>query len=368
MPNVDEIKKEIEKIAPPSYAADWDNSGFQVNLHNDTEDVLICLDVTEEIIEEARERDCGLIISHHPLLFRGVKRVDSKSYHGGCIARLAAYGISLYSAHTSADSAPGGINMYLAGQLGLKNVRFLSPELRERFYKVAVAVPVENADDIRAALIAAGAGRLGNYSGCSLSLDGMGSFMPDEAANPHIGSANVQEFVEETWIQALVPEGKLASVLAGLRSAHPYEEPAIDVFCLNGPEVVKSGAGVIGELENAVSAGVFLQSLKAAIKTDSLRFSGDIDALVQKIALCGGAGSDFISDAERESADIYITGEIKHNQYYETGMALCEAGHFDTESCFVRMMSEGLQNAANTVQYKLNVKISDTMRRPFVNV
>ncbi len=368
MPNVDEIKRQIELIAPPEYAAEWDNCGFQVNLHNETDSVLLCLDVTRDIIEEAREKRCGLIISHHPLLFRGLKHVDSVSYHGGCIAALAACGISLYSAHTSADSAPGGLNVYMAGMLGLKNVRFLAPELRESFYKVAVAVPVENADDIRAALISAGAGRLGNYSGCSLSIDGLGSFMPDGAANPHIGSANVQEFVEESWVQALVAEGELAAVLAALRRAHPYEEPAIDVFCLNGPEKVKSGAGVVGELDAAVSAGEFLRRLKAELGTDSVRFSGDMDAKVSRIALCGGAGGDFIPNAEREGADIYITGEIKHNQYYETSMALCEAGHFDTESCFVRMMAEGLQNAADTLQYKLNVKISETMRRPFVNV
>ncbi len=368
MPNVDEIKRAIERIAPPEYAADWDNCGFQVNLHNETEGVLVCLDVTEDIIEEAREKGCGLIVSHHPLLFKGIKRVDSRSYHGGCIAGLTACGISLYSAHTSADSAPRGINMYIAELLGLKNARFLLPEVRERFYKVAVAVPVENADDIRATLIAAGAGRLGNYSGCSLSIDGMGSFMPDEAANPHIGNTGVQEFVEETWIQALVAEGDLTAVLAALRRAHPYEEPAIDVFCLNGPEFVKSGSGVMGELDGAVCAAEFLQRLKTALGTDSVRFSGDLDMMVRRIALCGGAGGDFISCAESAGADIYITGEIKHNQYYETGMALCEAGHFDTESCFVRMMADGLQNAADTLQYKLNVIISDIMRRPFVNV
>lgn len=367
MLSVDELKKVIEKIVPARFAMEWDNSGFQVNLHNETHGILLCLDVTEEIIEEAKQLGYGLILSHHPLLFRGIKCVDAASYQGKCLVKLMEYGISLYSAHTSADAAPGGINTYLADLLGLKKQTFIEKGQIGKFYKVAVTVPVEHAGEIRKAMMNAGAGELGNYTGCSFSVEGMGSFRPDEGANPHIGQPRVQEFLDEVWIQALSTEEKLEGVLCSIREAHPYEEPAIDVFVLQSPAAIKSGMGVCGELQSPLKTIDFLERLKQTLEVDSVRFSGDADAQISKVALAGGASGDLVIAAEKMGAQIFITGELKHSQYYETGIALVEAGHFDTEKCFCGMMLNSLQKEPVTVQYNVDVCISDKMRRPFMN-
>ncbi len=363
----EEIGKLIETIAPREYACAWDNTGFQVNLHNEVRSVLVCLDVTPKVIIEAAAKGCGMIVAHHPLLFHEIKRVDTESYVGECIAELVRANVSLYCAHTSMDHALGGINSWLADIYGLQNRCFLETECWEAYVKVAVCVPEEKAVDVQNAMADAGAGRLGHYSRCAFSVCGEGTFLPDDRAVPHIGSAGKQETVREVWVQALAAEKEVEEIVAAIRKVHPYEMPAIDVFPLKNGKKPMAGAGIVGDLPEPVRAARALDLLKQALQVGQVRFHGDLDAEIKRIAVCGGAGGDLIKQAERKCAELFITGEVKHNYYAESGIMIAEAGHFETEKCFCGIMAEGLQKALNDVHYNICVLIAEDMERPYIN-
>lgn len=366
--SVDELGKVIERIAPPHLAEPWDNTGFNVNLHQDeVTGVLVCLDVTGAVIAEAAEKGYNVILSHHPLLFDDVKAVDTDTYVGGCIAGLLEHGISLYCAHTSMDSAAEGINAWLADLFGLEGRRRLHPS-GSTYYKVAVTVSKPHAEDVRSAMGKAGAGALGDYTDCTYSVTGEGAFRPGTGATPFIGSEGVLERVEEEWIQALCSAEKLPGVLAAIRKTHPYEEPAIDVLKLKNVDYDSTGLGVIGDLSAPMTVREALDVLKRGLKTDSVRFCGDLDARVTRVAACGGSGGDLIPIAEKMGAQLYVTGELKHHNYLDEGMALVEAGHFDTEKCFCGLFADGLQKALNAVEYSVvPVAVTEQLRRPYIN-
>ncbi len=363
--NVLEIGEMIGKLFPLKYACDWDNSGFQVNMHNSTGSVLVCLDVTPEIVQEAADTGCGMIVSHHPLLFRPVGRLDTDGYVGACVAALVKNGISLYSAHTSVDNAKNGLNDCLANMIGLENRRFLAEAVPGRFFKIAVTVPDAYETAIVEALHQAGAGELGNYRGCYYSVEGTGSFIPGEGADPFIGSEGRREIVREKSIQALVPQERLSGAICAVRQAHPYEEPAIDVFVLEGPDVSVAGSGMIGDLKEPAKVIDILETLKQVLPEAALRFRGNENDMVSRVAVCGGAGGDFIEEARRQGAQMYVTGEIKHNMYVETNMNLVEAGHYATEYCFCGLMAESLQKALIDVKYNVTVKVAEKMEAPY---
>jgi len=366
--SMDKLGKMIEQIAPPHLAESWDNTGFNVHLHqNEVTGVLVCLDVSEAVIEEAAEKGYNMILSHHPLLFEGLKIVDNTTYAGGCIAKLLKHGISLYCAHTSMDSAEGGINTWLADLFGLEDRRSLLPS-GSAYYKVAVTVPSQNAESVRAAMGQAGAGALGNYTNCTYRVKGEGTFQPGAGATPFIGSKGVLERVEEEWIQALCAAEKLSEVLDAIRKTHPYEEPAIDVFELKNVDYDNTGLGVVGKLPLPMTAREVLNALKKGIETDSVRFCGELDRKIERIAVCGGGGSQLIPAAQKMGAQLYITGELKHHNYLEQGMALVEAGHFDTEKCFCELFANGLQKALDAVEYSaVPVTVSELLERPYIN-
>ncbi|KUJ31627.1 hypothetical protein AR437_05405 [Christensenella hongkongensis] len=358
----------IEKMAPQKFAEDWDNTGFNLNLHNrDITGIYICLDVTQEAIRDAADKKCNLIISHHPLLFRAVKRLDNAEYEGKCIQLLMREGISLYCAHTSIDRAPKGINSWLADIFNLGNRRYLSDEIREPYYEVAVHVPQEQAAQVRDAMTAAGAGRLGDYSDCTYSIEGNGTFRPDANAHPFIGTANQMETVKEIRISSICKKSRLVGVIAAIRSAHPYEEPAISVLTTEEPVGIEAGLGVVGDLPAKMTAKKALDILKKALHTDSVRVAGDLESEVGRIAVCGGAAGEFADAAKEKGAQMYITGEIKHNFYAaRNGIILVEAGHFDTEKCFCEGYAQGLQNLLNDVNYNIAIYV-ENLRRPYVN-
>lgn len=364
--NVNHISKVLESVYPPHYANDWDNTGFQVNLHNNTNRVLVCLDVTAEIIQEAAEKGCWMIVSHHPLLFNAVRAIDSSTYTGKCVELLVKNGISLYSAHTSADNAPEGLNNCLADIFELRDRELLLPERLEQYYKLAVSVPPENTEQVRTALDNSGAGVLGNYSGCTFTVKGEGTFKPNADAKPHIGKANELEVLEEAWIQALVPAHKLEETVDAVREAHPYEEPVIDIFLLKEPLVPEAGTGLVGNLETPISAAEILDKLKGKLFLNTVRFKGNLERGISRIAICGGAGGGFIDVAARVGAQLYITGEIKHNQYLEAGIPVAEVGHFDTEKCFCSMMADSLQKALVDVKCNVSVYVAEKTERPYI--
>ncbi|MEG0251147.1 MAG: Nif3-like dinuclear metal center hexameric protein [Christensenellaceae bacterium] len=357
----------IEGIAPKEYACEWDNTGFHVKLNNEISRVMLCLDVTPEVIKEAAQKKCDLLIAHHPLIFKPIKNIDIVTYEGECLSLLLQHHISLYCAHTSMDSVVGGINTYLADIFHLTDRTFLEPTGIQEYYEVTVSVPQENAGQIRDAFERAGAGEIGNYSGCSFSYDGVGRFCPDEDSHAYIGTIGKMEEVDEQRVCAVCPKEKINQLLTEVRAAHPYEQPAIQLSLVQEPKIIKAGLGIIGEVTET-PAKVLLDIFKKAVDTDSVRFMGDLNTKIKKIAVCGGGGGDLIACAKALGAQLYLTGEVKHNFYAaEKDICIAEAGHFDTEKCFCEIYAKSLQKALNELNYKVSVDITENLRRYYVN-
>lgn len=364
--NTEELQQAIERFAPSALQESWDNTGWNVNLHNENiRGIMVCLDATPEAVEAAARANCQVVVSHHPLLFKAVKDIDSRRMPGRSLAALIAAGISLYCAHTSADSTQGGINTWLGQELGLRSLRPLEPQA-VKLFKLAVTVPAGDAEKVRQALSAAGAGSLGEYTDCTFSVAGTGRFRPAAGARPTIGQAGVLETVSEIRIEALVAEPLVAGAVAAVGRAHPYEMPAIDVYPLRNTDCGKSGLGAVGDLPEPMPLSRFAELVKRKLETGPLAVSGDPGTSVRRVGLCGGAGSSLIADAEREGCDVFLTGELHHNDFCDHDIALIAAGHYDTEKCFLKIMQNALQMCEPVIQYKVDVRVF-TDGRPYID-
>jgi len=367
--SIKNIEEMIETLSPVRFSCDWDNSGFHINLGRDISKILVCLDVSDAVIREAVQKNCGLIIAHHPLFFKDIRCIDTDTYQGRMAARLIENGISLYCAHTSMDSAPEGINPYLAEAFGLVNIRFMEPVTKTQYSQIGVYVPTDHADGVAKAMGDAGAGLLGNYRDCAFLAHGEGRFRPNEQAKPFIGTAGRLEKVAEIKIEAICAAELTDQVVREMKAAHPYEEVAYYVTALQNNREVESGMGVMGEYKEDVTLGEAARIVKESLASDSLRICGSLDKPVRKVGVCGGGAGEMIPFAERMGLDLFITGEVKHSVYVGAkDIAIIEAGHFDTEKCFVRLFARGLQKRADALKYSLDIIESEHVVRPFINL
>lgn len=364
--NTRELGQLIEEFAPLSLQEEWDNSGFNVDLGNeDIGRVLVCLDATMPVIEEAAEKKCGAIVSHHPLLFRPLRNVRVDGSAGERVAALCRHGISLYCSHTPMDSSPAGINAALADLLHLQDAKPLVPSRGHRLYKLSVTVPTAHAEDVWRALTQSGAGRLDGYADCTFAFPGKGTFRALPGSAPFIGKEWSLEQVDEICVQALVTSENVPDAVEAVRGAHPYEVPAIDLIVLEDTRPRHAGMGRVGRLEAPVTLSEFAKACQETLDAPGIRVHGDPDRKVSRVALCGGAGGDLVDEAVQARADVLLTGEVKHNVYEETSLALVEAGHYDTEKCFAQAMQKALQKHLLDVEYKVEICVSQHMRRPY---
>jgi len=329
---ISQIIELLEDFAPLGLQESFDNSGLQVgDISQPVKGILLCLDVTEEVLEEAMELDCNLIIAHHPLLFKPVKKLTGKTYIERCVIKACKNDLVIYAVHTNLDNASGGVNFYLAEKLGLQNLRILSPT-KDGLLKLVAFVPEAQAEAVRNALFNAGAGCIGNYDSCSFNISGKGTFRAGEQARPFVGNRFELHTEPEIRIETILPAQKKSSVLRALLSVHPYEEPAYDFYPLAN-EWNRTGSGVAGELPDSEKEEVFLQRLKTIFKLQSLKHSPLIGKEIRTVALCGGSGAFLIPDAIAYGADIFITGEAKYNDYFdvENQILLAVIGHYESE-------------------------------------
>ena len=329
---ISQIIETLEDFAPLGLQEGFDNSGLQVgDVSQQAKGVLLCLDITEEVLEEALELDCNLIISHHPLLFKQLKRLTGKTYIERCVTKACKNDLVIYAAHTNLDNTFGGVNFYLAEKLGLQNLRILSPKKAE-LLKLATFVPAAQAEMVRNALFNAGAGCIGNYDLCSFNIPGFGTFRAGEQTNPFAGNRNELHTEQEIRIETILPAQKKSSVLRALLAVHPYEEPAYDFYPLAN-EWNQAGSGVVGELPVPEKEEVFLQQLKTIFKLQCLKHSPLTGREIREVALCSGSGAFLIPDAIAYGADIFITGEAKYNDYFdvENRILLAVIGHYESE-------------------------------------
>ena len=329
---ISQIIETLEDFAPLGLQESFDNSGLQVgDISQKAKGILLCLDVTEDVLEEAMKLDCNLIISHHPLLFKPIKKLSGKTYIERCVVKACKNDLVIYAAHTNIDNVHKGLNFYLAEKLELQNLRILSPK-KDGLLKLVTFVPEAHAEPVRDALFGAGAGCIGNYDSCSFNALGAGTFRAGEQTRPFAGNRNELHIEPEIRIETILPIQKKSTVLRTLLAVHPYEEPAYDFYPLAN-EWTGAGSGVIGELPNPEREEAFLHRLKILFKLQSIKHSPLFGKEIQKIALCGGNGAFLIPEAIAYGADVFITGEAKYNDYYdvENRILLAVIGHYESE-------------------------------------
>lgn len=342
---VSDVEQIMEQWAPRWIAWERDNVGLQVgDRAAGVRRILLCLDVTEEVVDEAVASKTGLVISHHPLLFRPVTSITASDPTGRAILKLARHGIALYSAHTNLDFTRDGVSMALASKLGLQNIRFLSP-LKGLLAKIAAFVPEGSVPAVLDAMAKAGAGVIGEYSQCSFQVNGRGTFLGSARSNPTVGTKGRLESAEEVRLEMILPRPKVPAVVSAMKSAHPYDEVAYDVYPLDN-ESTEFGMGAIGELKSAVPLKSFLSLVRKALRAEGLRVSGNPKKQVKTIAVCGGSGSDLIPEAIRANADLFVTADIRYHAFHGTGpLALIDAGHWETEHPILKVIHSRLMAA-----------------------
>ena len=334
MLKVKDILKELEEYAPLPLQEGFDNAGVQVgDVNQPAHGALLCLDVTEEVVDEALELGCNLIISHHPLAFHPFKSLTGKNYIERCLMKACKYDLVIYAAHTNLDNADGGVNFKLAELIGLQNVRVLSPQ-KQALLKLVTFVPESYADLVRTTLFNAGAGRIGNYDASSFNLQGEGTFRANEGCHPFCGEIGELHTEKETRIETILPAFRKAVVMQALLSVHPYEEPVFDFYLLEN-RWEKVGSGVVGELPEEEEEMFFLQRIKELFQVGCIKHSPLTGRPIREVALCGGSGAFLINDAINYGADIFITGEAKYNDFYdvEDRILLATIGHYESEVC-----------------------------------
>lgn len=327
-----EIVSALERFAPLPLQDGFDNAGLQIGLTEaETTGALLCLDVTEAVVDEAVGLGCNLIISHHPLIFKGYKSITGKDYVERCILKAIKNDIVIYSAHTNLDNSTGGVNFKIAEKIGLTDVRILEPK-EESLLKLVIFVPQVQADEVRKALFDAGCGNIGGYDSCSYNIEGEGTFRAGEGTNPFCGTVGSLHTEKETRIETILPAYKKAIVTEILLAAHPYEEPAFDFYPLKN-SWMQSGAGVIGILTQPETELNFLKRIKETFKVGCVRHSIPTGRLIRYVSLCGGAGSFLLPKAIACGADVFLTGEIRYHDYFghENEILMAEIGHYESE-------------------------------------
>ena len=330
MPTIRQITAIIEEFAPLQLQESYDNAGLQVGDDSlPATGALLCVDVTEAVVDEAISLGVNLIIAHHPLLFRPLKRIVGSSYIERVVMKALRHDIAIYAAHTNLDAV--AVNHVWAKKLSLAQVEVLQP-ISNMLYKLVTYVPIAQADTLKEALFAAGAGSIGAYDCCSFTANGVGTFRADESANPYCGKVGELHSEPESRVEVILPAYLKSRVVKALMAAHPYEEPAYDLIPIAN-DYTQAGIGVVGNLPHPISVYELLQKVKQHTGCPQVRHTATSDKLVQRVALCGGAGSSLIGRAQSAKADIFITGEIGYHQFfgYENTMILAEVGHYESE-------------------------------------
>lgn len=336
----------LERLAPPPLAADWDNVGLLLgDRAASVSRIMTCLTLTPESAAEAVERQAGLIVTHHPILFRPVKRLCGDDADGRLLLPLARAGVAVYSPHTAWDNAPGGINDVLVSRLGLGEVGPLRPGAGPRQVKLVVFVPDADLPRVSDAVFAAGAGQIGEYSECSYRLSGTGTFRGSDASNPTVGQKGRREEVAEWRLEVVCPERRVADIVSAMRRAHSYEEPAFDLYPLAAAPG-GAGEGRVGALPGEVALGELAARLRQALACGPVQVVGEVGRAVRRVAIACGAAGEMLADAARAGADVFLTGEMRFHDYLAArarGIALLLPGHYATERCGVEALADRLR-------------------------
>ena len=351
---VKEIVSALERFAPLPLQDGWDNAGLQVGLTEaEVTGALLCLDVTEAVVDEAVALGFNLIVSHHPLIFGGLKSITGRTYVERCVMKAIRHGITICSHHTNMDNATGGVNYRIAEKLGLNNLRFLSPK-EESLLKLVTFVPTAQADEVRQALFNAGCGCIGGYDSCSYNLAGEGTFRAGEGSNPFCGNIGELHREAEVRIETVLPTHLKGKAVSALLKAHPYEEPAYDLYPLKN-KWMQAGSGLVGKLPDEMAVPEFLQLVKETFRAECVKFNNYTGKTVRTIALCGGGGAFLLPQAIGQGADAFLTGEFKYHDYFghEEELLMVEIGHYESEQYTTEIFQSVIKEACPTLPVKM---------------
>jgi dinuclear metal center YbgI/SA1388 family protein len=365
---VTDIIKIMNEIAPPALAEEKDNIGLQCGHPNQAvKKIRVALDPTMGVVNEAIQDDIDILITHHPLFFRPMTRIDFSKGAGAIVQLAAKNNMSLFSAHTNLDSVEGGINDLLSKKIGLTDTTVLGKPCSNDVYKLAVFVPVAYSQKILDILFQADAGRFGNYSCCSFTSEGTGTFMPEEGAIPFSGRINEVSKEKETKIEALVLKNNLTETIRLLKDNHPYETMAYDVYPVV-TEIGMQGLGRVGILEEEVSLAELAADIKKKMALMNVRTAGDPNLAVKKVAVCSGSGSSLMDAFLLSGAQVYVSGDLKYHDariVEESGRSLIDIGHFGSEHIVVKALSEIITNELKKRSLHVEVDTCGAEKDPF---
>lgn len=335
-----EICSYLNSVIPLSFQEGYDNSGLQIGMTDqEITGALLTLDVTEDVIREAVNTGCNLIISHHPVIFSGIKRISGESACERIIFSAIRNNMAIYSAHTNLDVLNEGVSMKMAEKLGLKNVKVLNP-IKNKLMKLVTFIPDSHYHQVTESIFEAGAGVIGKYDRCGYSVSGIGSFRAGENTNPYVGEKNIMHYEPEKRFETIFLAHDKDKIINALISSHPYEEPAFDIYSLEN-DYFGAGQGSLGELKEELSVDEFIELLSNIFDARGIRYSG-FGGMIKVVALCGGSGSFLLETAVASGADAFVTGDVKYHAFQEADkrILLVDCGHYETEKFSVEILSE----------------------------
>ncbi|WP_027473640.1 Nif3-like dinuclear metal center hexameric protein [Saccharicrinis fermentans] len=348
---IKEITKILEDFAPLSFQESYDNAGLIIGNKDDVlTGVLITLDVTEEVIDEALELGYNFILAHHPVAMGGVKRFNGNNYTERIIIKAIKNEIAIYAGHTNVDSVMKGVNGRICEKIGLKDCKILDPKKKELF-KIVTFVPEAHAEEVRRSMFEAGAGHIGSYDSCSFNLQGQGTFKAGDQANPFVGEKGALHLEKEVRIETVVPAYLKEQVVSVMTKIHPYEEVAYDIYPLEN-NYEQAGSGMYGVLESPEDELSFLRRIKQTFGAGVVKYTRLLHKPIKTVAVCGGAGSFLIDRAKRVGADIFISGDFKYHQFSdaENELIIADIGHFESEQftkeVFFELLTKKIPNFA----------------------
>ncbi|MEI6889706.1 MAG: Nif3-like dinuclear metal center hexameric protein [Bacteroidales bacterium] len=338
-----ELTSFLESFAPLAFQEDYDNSGLLAGLpEQDITAALVCLDITPATVDEALSRGCNLIISHHPFIFHGLKKVEPGKPESDILVKVIKHDIAVYAIHTNIDNSIAGLNEFLCGKLGLTTVKILS-ERGGMLSKLVTFTPHGYTDKVRQAMFNAGAGVIGKYDLCSYNVEGQGTFRASAGTNPFVGEKNVPHVEKETRIEVVFPNYIKGKLVNALLSAHPYEEVAFDIYPLSN-SFPSCGSGMLGKLTKPMKPEDFLEMLKKKLKITLVRHTELPDKKIGKVAICSGSGSFLIPDALKAGADVFLTSDLKYHDFFNASqrILLADIGHYESEQWIKDLLTERL--------------------------
>jgi len=349
-----ELTDYLESLAPLDYQESYDNAGLLVGRPDqEVNQALISLDCTEEVVDEAIALGCNVIISHHPIVFKGLRRFNGSTYVERVVMKAIKHDVALYAIHTNLDHITGGVNSKLAERLALRNTAILSPK-GDLLRKLAVFVPLSHVEPVRTALFAAGAGQVGKYDQCSFNVAGYGTFRGGEGTDPFVGNPGEMHREEELRMEVIFPANRERAILLALFEAHPYEEVAYDLYRLQN-SYQEVGSGLIGYLEHPLSEQEFLGLLKQQLNAPVIRHTALRGKPVVRVAVCGGAGSFLLNQAIRSGADVFVTSDYKYHEFFdaEGKIVIADVGHFESEQFTQQLLLEIIRKKFPTFAVRL---------------